>query len=87
MANFTRNFENKDAYIESYNSLRAVKNLRCMVKALDSVIGSSVKRMEKELLPVSLHRGIRSLPREVMVDIMTRVGEQVNDPKAFKEKM
>lgn len=44
--------------------------------------------MEKAVLPVSRYRGITTLPSEIMVRIMTLVGEQfLDDPEALKNAM
>lgn len=59
-----------------------------MVDSLASVVNDGIARVEKEVLPVSRHNGIRSLPTEIMATIMTLAGDQLFlDPDAFKKLM
>ena len=63
-----------EAYRESYASLRMLKNLRCIVESLAEDLNKKVAQVEEAVLPVSRYRGIKSLPSEVIVNIMTLVG-------------
>ena len=86
--NFNRNLWYKAAYEESHDALRSLKNLLRAVDALASVVRAGVKQMEKEILPVSRHRGIRSLPSELVVNIMKLVGSQPDmSRESFKSLM
>lgn len=83
----SRNRESRKSYLESYGSLRALKDLRQVVASLASDIDKGIEKMEREVLPVSRYQGIRSLPGEVIVKIMTLVANQFEEPKAFKSTM
>lgn len=43
--------------------------------------------MEREVLPLSRHRGLRSLPPEIVVNIMALVANQLDEPQKFKSAM
>lgn len=78
----------KQAYKTSYASLRGLKSLRHAVQSLAQLLDDGIAQMEDAVLPVSRHQGIMSLPNEIIVKIMTLVGEQlIFDPIQLKRTM
>lgn len=59
-----------------------------MAEALLDVVNASVEEMEAELLPVTRHRGIHSLPAEALVKIMNLTGNcDATSPSTFRSTM
>lgn len=59
-----------------------------MVSLLASTIDDNIAQMEKQLLPVSRHRGIRTLPREYLIRTMDLVGSSIEHaPDLFNNTM
>lgn len=67
----------KDGYKQSYEALSALKAFRKAVETLSSAIDTSIKALEEAVRPVARHYGIRSLPNELMLQIMSLVANQL----------
>ena len=78
----------KHAFTESLTTLRNLKHLRWIAYDLFHSIDVGIAQVEKEVLPAARYRGIRALPREILVSIMDMVGNVfATDPENLRTAM